>query len=134
MKINASSLRAMLPLVGVLALVPASLPAAPSQPSAYAFSVDAVHQSGDTLERGSTALKMLRLLGTPDRRISDNVWVYLNHRADLPQPGECGCDTLIVTLNRSQQIEEMKLVNPRAATLIAAGTRRNSTPRFASVE
>ena len=99
-----------------------SLPvtAAPGQIAPTAFSVRAVTQDHERIiERGNTAVRVLQRLGSPQRKLDDDTWVYFNFRGSDARTAERGCTSLVVTLARNR-VSSIKLVNDRALAILAA--------------
>jgi hypothetical protein len=118
--------------LSVSALIPLSAAPAPqgSIPMAYSVSRVDVNRS-QSITRGATAWTVLRLLGTPRQKLSSDTWVYYGYQADFQPANNQQCDTLILTVVRGE-VSDIKLVNNRAATLIAAHAETKSTGTIAA--
>ena len=108
-------------LIAVLsAFLNLSSAAVPGQFAPTAFSVRSVTQDHERIiERGNTAVKLLQRLGSPQRKLDDDTWVYFNFRGSDARTAERGCTSLVVTLARNR-VMSIKLVNDRALAILAA--------------
>lgn len=95
-----------------------------------AIRVRAVEKDGaDVVKVGSTDSRVMEELGRPLTKYGDNVWVYPNYRANQPVDEKLGCSTLLISFE-NDRVSGIALVNQRAATIVAHGTKRD--PAFFS--
>lgn len=121
MKANVSSLTLLVAALGCF--LAASLQAAPQRPSATAYAVDHITRDGAVVVKVGTAdSTVCRWLGTPDRKIGDDVWVYHHFRASLEEAQENDCRTLLLTVTNGR-VAQILIVNERAFASIAAATK-----------
>lgn len=90
-----------------------------------AFVVGKVNVSDNTnLERGATEMTVRRLLGSPVKELSPDVWIYSGFQPDVPEHTQSyGCDNLLVTF-ADGKVVDLKMVNLRATEVIAANLNR----------
>ena len=119
MKTRIPSVLILAAALSVSALVPLSAASVPQGVVPMAYSVRSVDQHGHLIARGTTALTVLRWLGTPHRQLSSDTWVYYGYQADFAPANDQRCGTLILTMVRGE-VTDIKLVNDHAAKLIAA--------------
>jgi hypothetical protein len=107
--------------------------AAPSSPTALenipcGYPVSKVNLTQNVaIERGTSVMTVLRLLGTPSRKLSPDVWVYPGYHPEVPDsPAARSCDSLIVTFGAGT-VNDLKIVNLRATQVIAANLKRAAT-------
>jgi hypothetical protein len=92
--------------------------AAPAGQSALAHPVGAVERSSSaTIMRGSAVIEVERALGTPTRKLGDDVWIYRGYSAGAAQPRHDDCDTLVVTFVHGT-VSDLQLVNAPAVALL----------------
>ena len=125
MKTRVPSFLILTTVLNAFALMPLSAVPAPQGVVAMAYSVRSVNQNDHSIMRGATALKVLRWLGTPSEKLSDEMWVYYGYQANFEPANDQQCGTLILTIVRGEVVD-IKLVNNRAATLIAANVKVQS--------
>ena len=124
MKTRVTSLLVLLAALGAPALAPLS--AAPAETSADGFTIEKVAR-GDAAEitRGVTPMTVLRLMSSPQRKLTPDVWVYQNHHVASAAADARGCDTLVLTFVDGK-LSELKIVNARAVAVIAANLKQPS--------
>ncbi|MBK8475820.1 MAG: hypothetical protein IPL39_05770 [Opitutaceae bacterium] len=89
-----------------------------------AFPVDKVVRSGETIVTIGTHESSVRYnLGSPDRTLEDNVWVYSGFKANLDQANDQHCDTLLVEF-QGRRVADIKLINPRCVRVLVAQAKR----------
>jgi len=130
MKTRIPSVLILAAALSVSALIPLSAASAPQGAVAMAYSVRSVDHHGHLITRGTTALTVLRWLGTPRQQLSSDTWVYHGYQADFEPANDQQCDTLILTIVRGE-VTDIKLVNDHAAKLIAAHVKTKSTGMIA---
>jgi hypothetical protein len=104
------------------ALSASVLSAAPKNESPIAYSSVNISLGGDQIERGAPRGRVRALMGYPKQKLSGDVWLYQGFAADLPQANEQGCTTIIITF-ANNEVVDLKLVNDRAAAVIAANLK-----------
>lgn len=121
MKTNVSSLTLLVAALGCF--LAASLQAAPQSPPATAYAVDHINRDGaNVVMVGTSDSTVCRWLGTPDRKIGNDVWVYNHFRASLEEAQENDCRTLLLTVTNGK-VGQILIVNDRAFASIAAATK-----------
>ncbi|MEO7413887.1 MAG: hypothetical protein ABIZ81_11065 [Opitutaceae bacterium] len=105
-----------------------SLAATAPQDAPYGFVVRQVTSSPNTeIERGTTQMTVQRLLGTPQRQLSPEVWVYSGyHPVPSNDSHALSCDRLIITFSAGRVVD-LKIVNPAAVQVFAARLGVNPT-------
>ena len=93
----------------------------------YGFRIEKVAR-GDHAEivRGITQMAVLRLMSSPQRKLSPDVWIYQNHPIGGDATAARGCDTLVLTFAADGTLSGMKIVNARAIAVIAASLKQPS--------
>lgn len=118
--------------LSAFALVPLSAASKNTPAIAYAVNTVTSASSGyEKISRGATQGTVLRVLGSPRRELSPDVWVYHHYHADLALANEQGCDTVVITFAH-RKVAALKLVNHPAANLIAANLRLTQSGLLAS--
>lgn len=119
-------------LLVLLAALSASAFAAPSSatlaaPAAYAFTVEIVRQGQHAeIVRGTSQMTVCRLMGPAQRELSPNVWAFAGYHPHVKAGEDRGCDTLLITFTDGR-VSELKIVNARAAQIIAAQLKEVSS-------
>jgi len=132
MNTRISSVLILAAALSVSALVPVSAAPAPQGTVPMAYSVSRVDiNSSQSITRGATAWTVQRLLGTPRQKLSGDTWVYSGYQADFKPANDQQCDTLVLTVVRGE-VSDIKLVNHRAAQLIAAHAETKATGMIAA--
>lgn len=91
----------------------------------FPVSTVTVASSGyEKIARGANRGTVSRVMGSPYRELSPDVWVYHGYHADLDLANEQGCGTLIITFAQGK-VADLKLVNQSAADRIAANSSSN---------
>lgn len=116
----------LLSLLLVLATAAHAAPAKSPQ-SPYGFNVDAVRLPYQAeLTDGATQLTVLMRLGTPQRKLSPDVWVYPGFYPAVPEgQSDRGCDTLVVTFTDGR-VTDLKIMNHSATVVVAANLKKMS--------
>ncbi len=100
------------------------LQAAAPKTGPMAFPVAKVVHDGETLVVVGTAESAVRYnLGSPNRKLNDNVWIYNGFKANLRRANDQRCDTLLIEFHHGR-VADIKLVNPRAVRVLVAHARR----------
>ena len=131
MKTRIPSVLILAAALSVSALIPLSAAPAPQGVVPMAYSVRSVNHHGHLIARGTTALTVLRWLGTPRQTLSSDTWIYHGYRADFAPANDQQCGTLILTVVRGE-VTDIKLVNDRAAKVIAANGKVRFTGMIAA--
>jgi hypothetical protein len=132
MKTNLYSILLLAAALSASALVPLS--AASNKEPAIGFPVTTVkvNQSRDEIKRGTPLMTVLRLMGTQHQELTPDVWICHGFHADnLEMANEQGCDILVITFAQGK-VADLKLVNKRAAVVIAANLKFKSAEAYAS--
>jgi hypothetical protein len=119
MKTRVPSVLLLAAALSMSALVPLSAAPAPQGVVPMIYTVRSVNHNGHLIARGTTALTVLRWLGTPRQTLSSDTWIYHGYKADFAPANDQQCGTLMVTVVRGE-VTDIKLVNDHAAELIAA--------------
>jgi hypothetical protein len=91
-----------------------------------------VNQSRDEIRRGTPLMTVLRLLGALHQEPTPDVWICHGFQADnLEMANEQGCDILVITFAHGK-VADLKLVNKRAAAVIASNLKFKSAEAYAS--
>ncbi len=85
------------------------------------------------IERGTSMGIVSSLMGSPFRKVSPDVWVYLGYVADLDLANEQGCDIMVITFAQGK-VADLKFVNEPAAKIIAANSTYKRAERYASTK
>lgn len=119
--------------LGAFAWRPLSAGSADQSP--FAFRVSTVTGWEDhTIERGATRAEVRIAMGEPSQRLSDDVWLYYRyHSEDLPEAQQQGCNAVLVTFAKDKVVD-LKFVNPRAATIVAANLKNQPSGRQVAKE
>jgi hypothetical protein len=118
MKTNLASLALFVAAFGCF--ITASPQAAPRRSHPTAYTVDHISRDGAIIIKIGTAESTVRRwLGTPRRKVGDDVWVYHHFRASLEEAQENDCRTLLLTIANGK-VAQILLVNLPAAEEIAA--------------
>ena len=89
-----------------------------------AFPVSQVLRSGETIVRvGDAESSVTYNLGTPARKLGDDVYVFNGFKANLPEARDKGCDTLVITFERNRVVD-IKMINPRGVRMLIAASNR----------
>lgn len=131
MKTNIYSVLLLAAALSASALVPLS--AASNKDPAIGFPVTTVkvNQSQDEIRRGTPIMTVLRLMGTLNQELTPDVWICHGFRADnLEMANEQGCDILVITF-ADGKVADLKLVNQRAAVVIASNLKFKSVEAYA---
>jgi hypothetical protein len=132
MKTNIYSVLILAAALSVSALIPLSAAPAPQVSVPMAYSVSRVDvNSSQSIARGATAWTVLRLLGNPRQKLSGDTWVYYGYQADFKPANDQQCGTLVLTVVRGE-VTDIKLVNDRAAKVIAANGKVRFTGMIAA--
>jgi hypothetical protein len=132
MKTLLPSLLILAAALGASALVPLSAGAQNIPASAYAAKTVASAFSGyEKISCGATLDTVFRVLGSPRRAPSSDVWVYHHYHADLARANEQGCDTVVITFVQGK-VAAMTLVNHSAVNLIMANLKLGQSEFLAS--
>ena len=112
-----TTITALLTVACVLLTMPAL---SGSEPRARGYRVNAIETlNSPTIELGTSDFTVRRILGEPARRLDASTWIYERFRALPEQPADDDRRTLVITFH-SGRVADLKLVNPRAETVIAA--------------
>jgi hypothetical protein len=131
MKTYTSSVILIAAALNAFALIPSSLAADRASATAYSVSeVNPTSRGNDTITRGASQAFVWLTMGQPFRKISPDIWLYHGFQANLDAANEEGCDTLVVTFEKDRVVD-LKLVNPRAITILAANVKLNRTELYA---
>lgn len=96
------------------------LSAASQKPASKAYSVQAVTRDGATIIKVGTAESTVdHWLGTPDRKITDDVRAYFHFVGSRDEAKEAGCSTLLLTIANGR-VADIKLVNDPALAVVVA--------------
>ena len=88
--------------------------AAPREFPPMTHRVTAVERhNGTIVEPGTTILTVRQLLGTPHRKLADDVWVYDRFTASRDTGDDDGCHTLVITFAKNR-VADLRLVNSLA--------------------
>jgi hypothetical protein len=131
MKTRHASLLILAAALSASALIPLS--AASHNDPAIGFPVTTVtvNQGRDEIQRGTTSMTVLRLMGATHQELSPDVWVYRHFQADnLDLANDQGCDALVITFVQGK-VADLKLVNQSAVTAIAANMKVRSAEVYA---
>jgi hypothetical protein len=132
MKTSSVSVLILAAALSASALVPLSAAEKNSLPIGYRVSVLTLASEGYIrIAPGTARSTVERMMGSPFREISPDVWIYHNYRADLDLANEQHCDTLVVTFAHDR-IVDLKLVNPRGAQVIAADLEHKRPELYAA--
>jgi hypothetical protein len=132
MKTPLPSLLILAAALGASALAPLSAASKNTAAIAYAVKTVASAFSGYAkISSGATLDTVFRVLGSPRRAPSSNVWVYHHYHADLARANEQGCDTVVITFIQGS-VASMLLANYSAADLIAANLKPRQSELLAS--
>lgn len=100
---------------------PATAPAVPA-----AFPVKEIFaRNGELIQTGVSERAVRQSLGAPHRQLNPEVCLYYGFKADLELANERDCRILMVTY-AGGKVVDLKLVNLRAAKVIAANPTRIS--------
>lgn len=100
------------------------LQAAAPEIGPMAFPVAKVVHNGETLVMVGTAESSVCYnLGSPNRKLNDNVWIYNGFKANLERANDQRCDTLLVEF-QGGRVADIKLINPRAVRVLVAQAKR----------
>jgi hypothetical protein len=87
----------------------------------------------NVIVRGASAFEVAQVLGTPDRKLGNDVWIYHNYDAGFDQSPECDCSILVVTLT-ADRVTDLQLVNRQAVTVFAKQMDSRKSPnQFAGI-
>ena len=132
MKISSVSVLILAAALTAPALVSLSAAEKNTNPIGYRVGVLTLASQGYIrITPGTARSTVERMMGTPFREISPDVWIYHNYRADLDLANEQRCDTLVVTFAHDR-IVDLKLVNLRGAQVIAANLAHRRPELYAS--
>jgi len=74
------------------------------------------------INRGTPSQTVLNNCGSPDHRITEDVWVYHRFYAKTDRPEIGDCTSLVVTI-REGEVADLHLVNEKAEAILVADTR-----------
>ena len=121
MKTNATSLKLFVATLGFF--LAAALPAAPASTHAAAYSVKNITRNDlVVIQVGSSTSTVYQSIGYPQRKLSDDVWVYFNFRGSLDEAQNQDCGTLLLTFSNGK-VAQIMLVNDRALNTVAAAMK-----------
>ena len=131
----ASAFRLAILLAAALsASAPVSLSATSHHAPAIAYLVSAVTSASsgyEKISRDATPGTVRRVLGSPCRELSPDVWIYYHYHADLALANEQACDIVVITFSRGK-VADLKLVNQSAARYLAAKVKAPSVGLIAA--
>lgn len=134
MKTRITSVLILAAALSTSALIPLSAASKNNLPIGYSVSTINLASSGDEqIACGATQWTVLRLMGSPFRELSPDVWVYHRYHANLDLANEQGCTTLVITFAQGK-VADLKLVNNPAVGLIAANSKPKPAERYASIK
>lgn len=114
----------MLAAAGVV--LAGSLQAASREQKSVAYQVDGVVRDGQIVVKVGSADSTVRyFLGSPEKAIERNQWVYTGYRARSDNTDTLDCERLVITFVKGR-VADIKLVNNRALELIAARAKARS--------
>ena len=103
--------------------------AAPREFPPMTHRVTAVERhNGTIIEHGTTILTVRQLLGTPQRKLADDVWVYDRFTACRDTGNDDGCHTLVITFAKNR-VADLRLVNTPAEQAFIVVLKSKSTHR-----
>ena len=128
MKTRVSSLAMLAAALGAFVFTPACV--APQSRQAFSHPVGSVERFGNTLAvRGTAMWRVEHALGTPNHKLSENVWAYRHFNAGSAQPGDDDCSTLLVTFTDGR-VSHIELINDRAEINYATRLQPKPDDRF----
>ena len=127
MKKHTFSLTLLLLLAGLGILPTSSLTAAPDPQPAKMYRVTAVTKyQRPIIEPGMWRSDVRDLIGAPNKRITPDVWLYLNREPSLEKARTDGCSRLVIAFEHGR-VSSLQLVNARAEAIIVARAKSGQT-------
>lgn len=134
MKLRSQLLLAACLLSPVTCLLAPPLLAAPAEKPAQAFRVNAIERyNTNIVEPGMPNFQVRRALGEPHRKLDADTWIYERFSATDWKIDTGDCTTLVITFTQGL-VSELRLVNDRAAKIIAANLEKAAAAKMVAAK